>query len=1507
MNRILRVWLDHPAPKLRQFFLFLVTAVLAAAQTTVYLKSGGPYGFIPIGASTETPAVVQTYAAHGLNVGDTVTIWGVGASVSGSCVWSNVNGIRQVAAVQDATHFSITDLNGNNITATGAWCAGGNPPSFPAAAVAGGGKLTAYTPIAQPRGWLDGPTGTVMRKLALGTNNGLTSLVVASNVATATTSYNHGMNVGDKLGIWGSGMAAFNNSGNPYTVTAVTANTFQFTTSGVANGTYSNSNNTCGPSANQDCLRISQLAYTGNIWWNQIVAKIGSYTSTSYKHVFDGGTIGGGSSGNFDLPRFWAAGALWSLVDPTNTIMQGVAQYCVNHAERFNGVSFTSNETMSQGGDNDGNDFASFSLQGLAMCYAAARPYLNSTQIQTFASKIYNSLEDTTNTCSKTRDLPQSTTLATGTAQAVTSTSITLAASDTAASGYYVNNVIAVPAAGSTSFGLITAFNSATKVAAVASWSAGTPSSGQAYAIYATMTVSSAASGTATVTGYNTNFAAMQVGDAIVAGNTWSAQSGQGIGETESYITAINSATSLTVINGGALSYTASTTVPSIAWWVPQWQVGDCGLRWMQNHWPGAPVLPSQYPPNGGTQISIQAGWGAHQQAAWGGNNGNSYYAGWLAMDLALSDDDPRAVTHLAATQEQWWDYEANFEWNYQTGFAQSGSEYSLNRDYPDLTNSVLAMARSVPSFPMPDLSAWAAGIDLQKIYTVYPDLRYDASTNQHQPRPVRYGTENPDPTPYPYGFQISGWHMDPGWFLYPNSVQAQMYMSWAKTYACCFYAAPVDLFQQTLPWGLLGVDPRIRTASWTQQPTQYLFQQTAQAACQQSGWNLADGMRGCSSNIQGQALISRGPWNTTNATHVLFEARSYWSDHDDPEGGSLRLYKVGHLLNSDTAPPGAGQLGQIGYGEQIDTMPMFGGVASLNNGQLGTGRPASAYMARWASGNHGTWSTAYGDASSRYAYAMADLSGMYTTTYNRVQRHFVHFKEVGTEEIIVQMDDIDASNAPTQVEEHIHYAQNGETSSDCYNGTCYPEGNTTCPGAGGCAGLNSSRLVQSLEDGGTTGQDPARTYGIITQFFSPGTIFVRDDASSYPNSSGHTHRVSLCGGSACGSIVSRFEAVVVHKIASSLSDTTLTAKTLNPDPNWVAVETTDASGNGGKVAAFARNGQTPFQWTFQTDHPGTAQYLIAGLQGGYTYRIYRTDTRTDARVQAVAPGDNSLYFEGQAGSYAIFPQALSTLFLRAGIPAAQAGAAFSYQFQPAGNTDSFQWSVTAGALPAGLSLSVAGVLSGRPAAAGTATFTVTATSAAVPAVTLSAPFTLEVQPPPITLTLTAAASNGAILRYGSAALDALQPCTVTVSTQPDFSTTLESFADAGGAGSRWYVAGSQTALQPATTYYAQASCGALLSAGTLAFATAPVPAPGSASIPVSVAPPRGMAVAAVEVQYGTSPQLGAAVTVPCPGACTAVVPAAAGTIVYLRRLYLDAASHVLASSSVTAVATGAQ
>jgi hypothetical protein len=65
-------------------------------------------------------------------------------------------------------------------------------------------------------------------------------------------------------------------------------------------------------------------------------------------------------------------------------------------------------------------------------------------------------------------------------------------------------------------------------------------------------------------------------------------------------------------------------------------------------------------------------------------------------------------------------------------------------------------------------------------------------------------------------------------------------------------------------------------------------------------------------------------------------------------------------------------------------------------------------------------------------------------------------------------------------------------------------------------------------------------------------------------------------------------------------------------------------------------------------------------------------------------------------------------------LPTGTLGAAYSQALTISGATPPTTWAVTTGALPAGLSLSSAGVLSGTPAAVGTSTFTVGVTDSAM-------------------------------------------------------------------------------------------------------------------------------------------------------------------------------------------------
>lgn len=67
-------------------------------------------------------------------------------------------------------------------------------------------------------------------------------------------------------------------------------------------------------------------------------------------------------------------------------------------------------------------------------------------------------------------------------------------------------------------------------------------------------------------------------------------------------------------------------------------------------------------------------------------------------------------------------------------------------------------------------------------------------------------------------------------------------------------------------------------------------------------------------------------------------------------------------------------------------------------------------------------------------------------------------------------------------------------------------------------------------------------------------------------------------------------------------------------------------------------------------------------------------------------------------------------------LPGGTVGASYSAQLAATGGDGSYQWSLASGALPSGVSLSAAGVVSGTPQAAGTFSFTATVTSAGLSA-----------------------------------------------------------------------------------------------------------------------------------------------------------------------------------------------
>ena len=74
-------------------------------------------------------------------------------------------------------------------------------------------------------------------------------------------------------------------------------------------------------------------------------------------------------------------------------------------------------------------------------------------------------------------------------------------------------------------------------------------------------------------------------------------------------------------------------------------------------------------------------------------------------------------------------------------------------------------------------------------------------------------------------------------------------------------------------------------------------------------------------------------------------------------------------------------------------------------------------------------------------------------------------------------------------------------------------------------------------------------------------------------------------------------------------------------------------------------------------------------------------------------------------------------------------GTAYNASLTSSGGTGTISWSVTSGSLPAGLTLSAAGAISGTPTAAGTSTFTVTATDSGTPPQTANQSLGITINP----------------------------------------------------------------------------------------------------------------------------------------------------------------------------------
>ncbi len=117
---------------------------------------------------------------------------------------------------------------------------------------------------------------------------------------------------------------------------------------------------------------------------------------------------------------------------------------------------------------------------------------------------------------------------------------------------------------------------------------------------------------------------------------------------------------------------------------------------------------------------------------------------------------------------------------------------------------------------------------------------------------------------------------------------------------------------------------------------------------------------------------------------------------------------------------------------------------------------------------------------------------------------------------------------------------------------------------------------------------------------------------------------------------------------------------------------------------------------------------------GSYPFSVTATDSGNPAQTISVA------------ASIAVAPSALS--IATTSLPAGTGGTGYSQTLRASGGTPGYTWSVSAGSLPAGLTLAATtGVISGTPTAGGTWSFTATVKDNGSPAQTASAAMSIAV------------------------------------------------------------------------------------------------------------------------------------------------------------------------------------